>query len=131
MPHTVGSHLAQRIGQQRVPVAIAPVDRQLQPGPLKFMLGRPDQIAILLIDGTHPAKAVIVLGHFGLSCRRNIASAKHIIEKRQDIAGTFGASERHDHQSIKWGSRVHERFTCRPPCGDGRHVGEKKSARRK
>ena len=42
--HAVGRHLPQRVGQQRMPIAIAPIDRQLRPVLGQFALERRDQL---------------------------------------------------------------------------------------
>ena len=36
MRHAVGRHLSERVGEQRVPIAVAPVDWQPQPVCLQF-----------------------------------------------------------------------------------------------
>jgi hypothetical protein len=47
-----------------VPVAVAPVDGQIDPSLLEFRLQGADQIAALLIDGAYTSKMVVVLGDF-------------------------------------------------------------------
>ena len=50
--------------EHRVPVAVAPVDGQIDPSLLEFRLQGAYQIAALLIDGAYTSKMVVVLGDF-------------------------------------------------------------------
>ena len=61
--HTAAAHFGQRVGQQRMPIAIAPINRQRRAvgGQLRFERG--DECPILVVDRTATAEVIIVLGH--------------------------------------------------------------------
>ena len=98
--HAVGRHLPQRIGQQRMPVAIAPVDRQLRPVLGQFPLQRGDQLPILIVDRALAAEVVVVLGDFEHPLARHVAAAEHVFQKRQHVVRAVGPAEGDDEQRI-------------------------------
>ena len=88
--HAVGRHLAQRVGQQRMPVAIAPVDRQLRAVRGQLALERRDQLPVLLVDRADAAEVLVVLGDFEHPLARHVLAAEHVFEKRQHVVGPSG-----------------------------------------
>ena len=54
--HPVGAHLRQRVGEVGVPVAVAPVDRQVDPLLGEVLLDRRDQRTVLVVDRALPPK---------------------------------------------------------------------------
>ena len=53
----------QLVGEVRRPVAVAPVDRQVQAVRREVGLERRDQRAVLRVDRADPAEAEVVLAH--------------------------------------------------------------------
>ena len=91
-----GLHLAQRIGQHGMPVAIAPVDGQVRAAGGQFGLERGDQFASLIVDGALAAELVVVLGYFEHAFARDVPAAQHIFEERDDVFAALGAAEGDD-----------------------------------
>ena len=79
--HAIVAHLPHRVGQQRVPVPIAPINRQRNTLPQ-----RRNQRAILIVDGTAAVEVIIVvLGDFKHPLPRNVAAAQHVFKKRNHL----------------------------------------------
>ncbi len=95
VPHAIVAHLPHRVGQQRMPVPIAPINGQRNTLPQ-----RRHQRAILIVDGTAAVEVVIVLGHFEHPLPRNVAAAQHVFQKRNHLFMFFGAAERDDQQRV-------------------------------
>src|SRR5262245_29196221 len=62
--NTVCFHLLQRIRQERRPVAVAPVKRELDSSGGEFILQSGKQCAVLSVDGTSAAEVIVMLGDF-------------------------------------------------------------------
>src|SRR5262245_18900147 len=54
--HAFGLHLPQRVGQERMPVAVAPVERQLDAGCGELELKSRQERAVLGVDGADATK---------------------------------------------------------------------------
>ena len=102
-PDAVGGHLAKRVGQQRVPIAVAPVDRQLRSMIGQFPRQGRHQRTILLVDRTHAAEVVIVLGDFEHPLAGHFPAAKHVFQERQHVVRPLRPAERNDQNGV-----VHE-----------------------
>src|ERR1043165_5869375 len=61
--NAVRRHAVQRVRKHRMPVAIAPVDRQTRAVLVQLLLERRYQISVLLIDRTDPAEQFVVTRH--------------------------------------------------------------------
>jgi hypothetical protein len=94
MLDSVGLHLAERVREQRVPVAVAPVNRQSRPmfGQLRFESS--NQCSVLIVDRTAAAEVVVMLGYFQHPLARHIAATQDVFEKRQHIIRPVRAAER-------------------------------------
>src|ERR1043166_9683725 len=91
--NTIQLHLRQRSRQHGMPVAIAPVDRQLRTVLRKFDLQCCNQIASLLVDRTLAVEMIIVLGDREHALARNISSTQYIFEKGNYIFARFGPAK--------------------------------------
>src|ERR1700686_4633185 len=58
--YAVGTHLAQSVGEIRMPVSIPPIDWKPRPIMLKFGFKARDQRPVLIVDGTLAAEMIIV-----------------------------------------------------------------------
>ncbi len=92
------SHLAQRVGEQRMPIAIAPIDGQARAVARQLFAKPGDQRAVLIVDRALAAEVVIMLGDRQHPFPRHIAPAQHVLEKRNDVVRFFRSSER-EHQN--------------------------------
>src|SRR5689334_6690755 len=94
--HTIPRHLSQRVSQKRMPVAIAPVDRQLWPIAIKLALQRRDKVSVLLVDRTDAAKHLVVMRHAEHALARHVASAQDVFEEWHHVVHSFWPAKR-DH----------------------------------
>ena len=96
----VTSHREQSIGQQRMPVPIAPIDRQVEPvgGELGFQGG--DECAVVVVDRTPAVEAVVVLGDGQHAIARDVTTPQHVLQEGDDVLPPFRPPEREDQQRI-------------------------------
>ena len=92
----VAGHLSKCIREQRMPVAIAPVDRQVGTIHLQFLLQRRDQFSILLIDRTHSPEQVVVACNLKHPFMRNIPPSQNIFQERNHVIHPFRPTEGDD-----------------------------------
>lgn len=99
-PDSGGSHGLQRLRQKRVPVAIAPVNRQVDVVLRKFSPHGRNEFAHLRVDGTDAIEMFVVRRHFEQPLARDISSPEHILQKRNDVFTLFGAAEADDENRV-------------------------------
>ncbi len=100
----VVSHLADGVGQIRMPVAIAPVDGERAAGPHELGVEGSDEGSILRVDRAHSPEPLVLLGHDLQSLRRDVAPAGHVLEEGEDVVGALWPTERHhDHGVVRLG----------------------------
>ena len=92
MTNTFSMHLLQCVRQQRMPVAVSPIDGKVQTVLREFFFERRDQFADLLVDGTLAIEVIIMLRDRQQTLVRNIPSAQHIFEKGNDVIAGFRAA---------------------------------------
>src|SRR5580692_715191 len=76
-----------------MPVAIAPVDRQLRAVLREFVLESGDQFAGLLVDGAFATEMVVVLGDGQHTFARNVSATQYVFEEGDYVVGGFWAAE--------------------------------------
>ena len=91
---------SQGVGQQRMPVAIAPINTPGGTIAVELGLQGGDQGPVLSIDRAHAAEMVVMFGHGQHSLARNVLAAEHVFQKRDDVVRLFRAAERHHQQSV-------------------------------
>ena len=95
-PHAVRAHGRDGVLDQRVPVAVAPVDRQRrQLGP-----DRGQQGPVLLVDRGHPAEVPVVPGHLEQPLPRHPAAAHHVLQERQHVLRPLRTTEGQQQQGV-------------------------------
>jgi hypothetical protein len=87
-PDTVVAHPAQRVGEHRVPVPVAPVHRQIQ-----MWRQRVEQRAALLVDRRYAAEVPVVLGDLRQPLRRHAAAPRDVCQERQHVVRAFRPAE--------------------------------------
>src|SRR5829696_8076011 len=92
--NTIRGHLFERIGEQRVPVAITPVDRELWSMSLQLLFQCRNQISILWIDRTDAAEQLVMMCNLEHAFTRDVATSQHVLEEGNDIVHPFGPAER-------------------------------------
>ena len=98
--HTGVGHLSNRVGQVGRPVAVAPVDRQVETARRELRLQRRDQRAVLRVDGAHAAEAEVVLADSEQTLARDVAAAGDVLEERQHVVGTLWPAEGDEQQGV-------------------------------
>ena len=99
-PNAVVAHLAHRVAKERVPVAVAEVHRQLDTAGAQLGLQGTDQRAVLRVDRAHPVEQLVVVGDVEQALTRDVPSARHVLEKRQDVVHAFRPPERHEDDCV-------------------------------
>src|SRR6185369_1424622 len=90
------SHATDGVDEHRMPIAIAPVDRQSWAIPLELFFECRDQISILLVDWTDATEHLVVLRNAEHPFARHIPAAQDVLEERHHIVHSFRPAER-DH----------------------------------
>lgn len=119
----VGDHLAQGVREVRRPVAVAPVDRQVQAVVGEVLAQGVQQGAVLVVDGADPAEQEVVPAHFLEAFLGDAAPARHVLQERNHVVRAFRAAEGEQEQGVVGGGieRVsHESILPPPPTGGKR-----------
>ena len=104
--HAVGFHLPQRIGQQRMPVAIAPIDRQAGSAAGEFALQCGYESAILGVDRGPSVKQIVVFGHFEHTLAGHVSAAEHVFKKGNYVLMPLRAPKGNQQQRIILGFSI-------------------------
>ena len=76
-----------------MPIAIAPVDRQIDTSRIQLFSQRSNQCAILRVDGADAAEMLIVFDHFHHPFAGHILASQNVLKERQNFIWTSGAAE--------------------------------------
>src|SRR5262249_54371656 len=98
--NALGAHVAQRVGKERMPVAVAEIDRQFRALFAEEVLQGGLQGAVLGVEGADAAKMLIMLGDGQQTLARNIAPAKDVFQEGNDLVGTFRSTEGNDQHGV-------------------------------
>ena len=96
----VFGHLADGVGQQRMPVAIAPVDRQLRPVGVQFGDQRGQQGTVLAVDRANAVEKLVVPGNFQKPLARDVFAANDVFQKRHHVVRPLGTAEGDQEKSV-------------------------------
>ena len=99
--------LLQGLGQIGIPVAIAPVDRQPQSPTISLGLQRRLQLAVLLVDGAHPAEMAVVVRDLLEALVGDAAPARDVAQEGDDVALPLGAAEAGEDDGVVGDGRGH------------------------
>jgi len=99
-PHAVGGHLPQRVGEERVPVAVAPIDRPVRAVGVELGENRGQQGPVLLVDRTDPAEQKVVLGDLLDPLGSGLAPAQHVLQKGNHVVGPLRPAKRDKNKGI-------------------------------
>ena len=89
-----------RVREVRAPVAVAPVDGQVDALPWQLVAQGGDEHAVLLVDRTHATEVEVVLTHLAQPLLGDAASARHVLQERHHVVGSLRPTERDDEQRI-------------------------------
>ena len=98
---SVAGHFGQRIRQQRVPIAIPPINSPGGTVAIQLALEGGNQGPVLGVDRAYAAKVIIMLGHGQHPLARHVLAAQHVFQKRNDVVRLFRAAERYYEQGIE------------------------------
>lgn len=92
----LAGHLLHRLGKKGIPVAIAPINWELDPIFVQFNSQSPNQLATLFIDGAHAVEVVVMFGHRQHPLTGDIFTSKHIFQEGNDIVPAFWTAKRNE-----------------------------------
>ncbi len=120
---SVGGHLPQGVREVRRPVAVAPVDRQVQAVVGEVLAQGVQQGAVLVIDGADPAELEVVLPDFLQAFLRDAPPARDVLQERDHVVRAFGTAEGEQEQGVVRGGieRVWH-VSILPPGADSRET---------
>jgi hypothetical protein len=98
--HAVSLHLGNGVAEERRPVAVAKVDRQVDAVALQLLVDSRDERTVLIVDRAFSAEVMVVLSHRLEPFARYAAPARYVLQERHDVLRALGAAERHEQQSI-------------------------------
>ena len=98
---TVGSHRRHRLLDERMPVAITEVHRQILVAIGQFSLNLGDQRTIDRSDRRHPAEMQIVLGDGRQAFRWYPPAPGDVLQERHHLLGTFRPAEGQQQQGVE------------------------------
>ena len=88
--HTVGGHRGERLRQERVPIAVPPIHRQMW---RELVAQCSQQQPVLSVDGAHPTESLVTLGHLREALGGDVAPARHVAQEGLDIRRTLRTTE--------------------------------------
>ena len=100
-PHAVVAHLPHRVGEERMPVAVAEVYRQVDPTGVQLGLERRDQRAVLLVERTDAGEELVVVRDLEQTLARDAASSRHVLEERKHVVHALGPAERDEQDRVE------------------------------
>ena len=96
----VGRDPGHLLGEVGRPVAVAPVDRQVQAVGREVRLDRRDQRAVLRVDRADAAEAEVVLGHLEQPLARDPAAPGDVLQERQHVVRPLRPAEGHQQERV-------------------------------
>src|ERR671912_388211 len=97
---TSGSSHGVRGDQVGLPIPVAPVDRQVDPGGREVGFEGRDQCSVLIVDRRPAAEQEVVLPRLCEALARNAPPAGDVLEERQDVLRTLRPSEAQEEQGV-------------------------------
>ena len=90
----------ERRGEQRLPVAVAPLDREVDVAPAELVAEGRQQGPVLGVDRAHPAEGEVVVRDLLEALAGYAPTAGHVLEERHHVVGALGAAERDQEQGV-------------------------------
>src|SRR5699024_359909 len=106
--HPVLLHLLQRVGEQRGPEPVAPVDRQVDTGRLEVRGDGGEQIPALLVDRADPSEEEVVFPDLSEPLPGDVASTSDVLQERDDLVLALRATERDEQKRVVRPHAPHE-----------------------
>ena len=83
-----------------MPVAIAPINRQVDPRAIEFRTQCGDEVSHLSVDRADSAKVVVMLGNFEHPFAWDGLAAQYVLQERDYIVTLFGAAKGDDQDGV-------------------------------
>ncbi len=96
----VRGHLRERVLQVGVPVAVAPVDRQVDAVAGEVLAQRGEELAVLVVDRRAAPEEEVVLAHLLQPLARDAAAAGDVLQERHHVLGLLRSPEGHQQQRV-------------------------------
>ncbi len=96
----VVDHRAQGVGQVGRPVAVAPVDGQVQAVLGEVLAQCVQQFPVLRVDGADAVEQEVVLPHLLETLAGDAASTGDVLQEGDDVVGAFGTAEGQQQQGV-------------------------------
>ena len=90
---TARFELPGHVAQVRLPVAVAPEERQADAAAVELGPQRGQQLPALVVDRAPAAEQEVVLAHLGQPLAGNAAAPGDVLQERHHVLGTFGPTE--------------------------------------
>ena len=98
---SVTGHLAERVGQERVPVAVAEVDRQVDAVRVELDSQGCDQRPVLGVDRADAAEELVVMRDLLEPLARDVAPARDVFEEGDHVVHPLRPAERDDEDRVE------------------------------
>src|SRR6266852_3873990 len=103
--NSVVTHFPERVREQRLPVAVAKINRKVWTTCLQLVFQSGNQLAILFVDGTDAAEEFVVLCDLKQALARDVSTAQYVFEKGNYVVHSFRPAKGNDQNCIE--RRVH------------------------
>src|SRR6266550_8057314 len=99
--YSLVTHLPEGVSEQRMPVAIAKVNRQRRTISLQFNFESGNEFAVLLIERANAAKQFIVCGDLKQAFARDVPTAQYIFKEGNYVVHSLRPTKRDDQNCIE------------------------------
>ncbi len=107
--HAIAGHLGHGVGQQRLPVAIAPIHRHPRTMSVQFRPQRGHESPILGVQRADTAEVPIMFRDREHALAGHAFACEHVLQKGHHVGRTLGSAKRDDQHSIE---RIGHQGTC-------------------
>src|ERR1019366_3095822 len=94
--NSVLAHLAKSVCQQRMPIAVTPVNRESY-----HLAQRGDQFAILIVNGAAAFEMIVVLRYCEHALTGDVAASQHILQEGDNLFALFRAAKGDNQKSLE------------------------------
>ena len=94
--YSVIGHLPNGVGQQRMPIAITPIDRQRQLVGVELRDQGRQEGAVLVVHGAVAIEQLVPRGGLPQAGGGDIFAPDDVFQKRQHVVRPFGPAKRHE-----------------------------------
>ena len=103
VPH----HRAERVGQERVPVPVAPVERQAQAVGAELLAKGVQERPVLGVDRADAGETLVVVRDLALALGWHAPPPQHVVQERRDVRHPLRPPERDEEKGVVGHGAVH------------------------